>query len=75
MMARSANDAIVCPDTLDGNDTQHCAGALILREHTCEPSKPMQIMKALGFYNPELLDMDAPVHTSEQAFMRAHEGR
>jgi hypothetical protein len=42
-------------------DSQHCAGALIMLEKMEAPHQMMRIAERLGLYDRTKLDMDAPV--------------
>jgi len=42
----------------------HCAGALILMQKEGTSSQMTRIAERLGMYNPEKLDMEAPVYES-----------
>ena len=48
-------------DLTDTEDSQHCAGALILLEKMGRPSQMMRICERLGMYDPSKLNLDAPV--------------
>lgn len=56
----SAEDGDICPT----KNSQHCAGALIFLEKIGEPHQMMRIVGRLGLYDPEKLDMAAPVFDS-----------
>lgn len=76
-------NSFVCHETIDYNAgdiepcetdrTQHCAGALIMREHMGRPSQMMRIGERLGLYDHRRIDMDAPVHRCDQNFIAAHD--
>lgn len=48
----------------DTEDTQHCAGALILLEKEGRPGQMQQIAQRIGMYDPAKLNMEAPVYDS-----------
>lgn len=49
--------------------SQHCAGALILLEKEERPSQMMRIMERLRMYDRTKLDMSAPVHDTFDAMV------
>jgi len=51
-------------DLVGTEDSQHCAGALILLEKMERPSQMMRICERLGFYDRTKLNLDAPVFDS-----------
>lgn len=54
---------------------EHCAGALILLEKSnIGPGQYARIAERLGFFDPEKLDLEAPVFDSIRAFIEHHEG-
>lgn len=62
-----------CHKTTHGSarETSHCAGALILLENSGRPNFLPRASHALGIYDPEKLNMDAPVGI-EADIVRAH---
>lgn len=56
------------------DESQHCAGAMILLERLGRPNQMMRICERLGMYDRTKLKMDAPVFDSCAA-MVAHHGR
>jgi hypothetical protein len=54
-----------------GKQLQHCAGAMILLEKIGEPSQAMDIAYTLGLYDPEKLNMLAPVYDSWDEMAKA----
>ena len=46
------------------DDSQHCAGLLIMLEKMGRPHQMMRIAERLGMYDASKLNMDAPVHES-----------
>lgn len=46
------------------DDSIHCAGALILMVKEDRSSQMMRISHRLGMFDPEKLDMDAPIYDS-----------
>ncbi len=59
-------------DVVEGENAQHCAGALILLERIERPNQLMRIMERIGVYDRRKLDMDAPVYETPEAFIRGH---
>lgn len=53
------------------DDSQHCAGALILLEKLERPNQMMRIAERLGLYDRRKLDMNSPVFDSVQEFIAA----
>lgn len=53
-------------------NTQHCAGALIVMERTETPSQMVRIAERLGLYDRRRLDMEAPVFGSFEEFVEHH---
>lgn len=50
-----------------------CAGSLILMEKSGSgPNQSARVMERLGLYDPDSLDMDAPVFASFAAFIKHH---
>jgi hypothetical protein len=47
----------------DGS-SQHCAGLMIFLEHIRQPNQCMQLAERFDLYDPDGLDMDAPVFRS-----------
>ena len=58
-------------ERVDGPNAQHCAGALILLEKIGRPNQMMRIAHRLGMYDPDSLNMDAPVFDDEDEFIEA----
>lgn len=59
------------------DDTEHCAGAMILLEKIGWPSQAMQLSERLqyprnAFYDPNRLDMEAPVFNTLEEFVSFH---
>lgn len=52
-----------------------CAGALITLENENRPTQMMRIAERLGMYDRTELDMDAPVSTSMNEWVRAKTGK
>lgn len=52
-------------------NASHCAGALILLEKLEQPHQMMRIAERIGLYDPDALDMEAPVWDSWED-MRYH---
>lgn len=55
--------------------TQQCAGALIMFENAGKPFQMAQIAERLGLYDPSRLDRDAPVYDSPDHFIDAQSDR
>lgn len=53
-------------------DSQHCAGAMILLEKMECPNQMMRISERLGFYDRTKLDMDSPVYGSDEEMIEAY---
>lgn len=53
-------------------DTQHCAGVLIILEKENAPHQMMRICERIGFYDRRKLRMDAPVYDSIHVCIAAH---
>lgn len=53
-------------------NSQHCAGALVLLEKRNQPNQMMRIAERLGFYDRHKLDMAAPVFDSTKDFIKHH---
>lgn len=62
-------------DMVEGPNGKFCAGALIMCEKQGVPNQMMRIAENLGVYDPERLDMDAPVVGSAFEFVRQHSDR
>ena len=59
---------------VESNNTQHCAGALILLEKLEQPSQMMRICERIGLYDRHKLDMSAPVFDSFEEMIDAQDG-
>lgn len=55
-------------------NSQFCAGALLVMEKSELPNQIVRISERLGVYDPARLDMAAPVHDSFAAFVYHHGG-
>ena len=53
-----------CSDRVSDENSQHCAGALILLTKMGQSSNMMRVGYRLGLYDPRALDMSSPVYTS-----------
>jgi len=53
-------------------DSQHCAGAMIMLEHMKKPNQMMRIAERLGFYDYRKLDMKSPVFKNDKQFIKYH---
>jgi hypothetical protein len=49
------------------DDSQHCAGLLIMLEKMGRPHQMMRIAERLGMYDASKLNMESPVHDSLRA--------
>lgn len=58
-------------EPVTGRDEVHCAGALILVTKEGWSSQMMRIAYRLGLFDPDALDMEAPVYESFDAMARA----
>lgn len=54
-----------------GDDTPHCAGALIFLEKRNAPHQMMRICERIGMYDRRKLNMDAPVGSTPSDYRRA----
>lgn len=54
------------------DDSQHCAGAMILLEKMEKPNQMMRIAERLGMYDVRRLDMDALVYETDKEMINAH---
>ena len=52
-------------------ESQHCAGLLIMLEHMEQPHQMMRICERIGLYDRTKLDMNAPVYKSLREGMAA----
>ena len=59
-------------DGVVDNDSQHCAGALILLEKIERPNQMMRIAERLGLYDRRALDMTAPIFDNTFQFVKAN---
>jgi hypothetical protein len=57
---------------VETEDSQHCAGALIILEKMERPNQWMRIGERIGIYDPKQLDMTAPVFNNLEEWIRAH---
>lgn len=60
-------------DGRETENTQHCAGVLILLEHENRPHQMMRIAERLRLYDRSKLDMSAPVYESIDDCIEQHE--
>jgi hypothetical protein len=58
-------------DRVTTDESQHCAGALILMEKSGRKSQVMQIAERLDVYSPDELAMEAPVFGSFEEMIEA----
>lgn len=54
-------------------ETQHCAGALIVLEKNNQPSQMMRICERIGFYDRTILKMDSNVYDTLRDFINAQQ--
>jgi hypothetical protein len=65
-------------DTEDGfdhssdNNTQHCAGAMIMMEKSEQANQMMRLMERIGLYDRNKLDMTSPVFDTPEQFIEHH---
>jgi hypothetical protein len=50
-----------------------CAGAMIWLQHQDKPNQLMQVMERLGVFDPNRLNMDAPVYRTRKGFETGEE--
>lgn len=72
-----------CHKTVDYSDggnkgrvhenTQHCAGVLIILQRDGRPNDAMQLAERFGYWDPKALDMSSPVYASAKSALAAHE--
>lgn len=60
-------------DAVETDESEHCAGAMILLEKLDRPNQMMRICERLRIYDRRKLDMDAPVFDSFEEFIEAQE--
>lgn len=76
-------ETFACHKTVDYGDdeprqddqTEHCAGALILLDRMNRPNQLMRWMERIGLYDRRKLDMDAPVYASASEMITAFDER
>lgn len=56
-------------------DSQHCAGAMIMLEKMQRPNQMMRIAERLGMYDYRKLVMDSPVFGNSTKFIQHHTKR
>lgn len=75
------SESFVCHHTIDYGarrqarkyrKAQHCAGVAIILIRDAVPNTAMQLAERLLGWQPECLDMSAPVYPSRRACIRAH---
>jgi hypothetical protein len=62
-----------CSERVVTDDSQHCAGALIMLERTRTCSRPAAMAEVLGLYDPTELHIDSPVYDTFEAMIEAQE--
>ena len=60
-------------ETIETEDSQHCAGALIMLEKMEQPNQMMRWMERIGYYDRTKLDMQANVYGDGQDMLEAYE--
>lgn len=61
-----------CGDNaIETQNSQHCAGAMVILEKMERPNQMMRIAERLGMYDRENLDMDSPVYDDLQSWIDA----
>ena len=58
-------------DPVSTSRTAVCAGYAILAQLTDQPTQIMQIAERFGFFDPRSLNLNAPVHRTAEAFIKA----
>jgi len=58
--------------TIETQDSQHCAGAMIMLEHMERPNQMMRLCERLGLYDRTKLHMDSPVYETAENFVEAY---
>lgn len=58
---------------INGPRAQRCAGMLIVMEKSGVPNRIIQIAQRLGLYDPEKLDMAAPVYPTLDAWEASYQ--
>ena len=74
------NKEFHCHKTIDYSEeepketqqTQHCAGALIILEKMEKPHQMMRIMERVDLYDHKKLDMEAPVYEDLEEWIEAN---
>ena len=59
----------------DTENTQACAGAILMQEHEERPNQMLRIAERLGLYDATKMDRSAPVFKSRRAFIAANAKR
>jgi hypothetical protein len=55
------------------DDSQHCAGALIMLQRTRTYSRPAEIAEVLGLYDPSELEIESPVFNTFEEMIEAQD--
>jgi hypothetical protein len=55
------------------SNSEHCAGATILLTRMGMPNQMMRIAERLGMFNPDELDLEAPVFDEDWQFVEHHQ--
>ena len=56
-------------------DSEECAGSVIVQEKMGRANQAMRIAERLGWYDRNLMNMDAPVFANLRQFIEHHGGR
>lgn len=59
-------------EPIESENSQHCAGALIMLEKMEQPNQMMRVCERLGMYDRRKLRMDAPVFDDAEEFVEHH---
>ena len=59
-------------EMIETEESQHCAGAMIMLEKMEQPNQMMRICERIGLYDMRKLDMDSPVVDDVEEFVEIH---
>lgn len=68
------HNTFACHKTLDQRPQQHCAGALVIMALNRDWGDMQQIAMRIGLFDPDKLDLSAPVYPNFDTFVRAKGG-
>lgn len=68
------HSTFACHKTLDQRPQQHCAGVLVIMSKLDDWGDMQQIAMRLGLFDPDKLDLSAPVYLDFDTFVRAKGG-